>query len=52
MLERSLHFAIKPGVVAAWRTRTVVVIALLDGSSIQVRDVATGEQHDVPAEEL
>jgi hypothetical protein len=31
MLEKSLHFPIKPGVVAAWDTRTVVIIALLDG---------------------
>jgi hypothetical protein len=52
MLEKSLHFPIKPGVVAAWDTRTVVIIALLDGSCIRVRDVATGEQHDVPVEEL
>ena len=52
MLERSLHFPIKPGVVAAWDTRTVVIIALLDGSCTRIRDVATGEQHDVPVEEL
>jgi hypothetical protein len=52
MLEKSLHFPIKPGVVAAWDTRTVVIIALLDGSCTRVRDVATGEQHDVPVEEL
>jgi hypothetical protein len=50
MLERSLHFPIKPGVVAAWNSRTVVIIALLDGSSTRVRDVATGEQHDVSVE--
>jgi hypothetical protein len=42
MLERSLHFPIKPGVVVAWNTRTVVIVALLDGSSTRVRDVATG----------
>ena len=52
MLERSLHFPIQPGIVAAWSTRTVVIIGLLDGSSIPVRDVATGEQHVVPVEEL
>jgi putative transposase len=52
MLEKSLHFPIKPGVVAAWDTRTVVIIALHDGSCTRVRDVATGEQHDVPVEEL
>jgi hypothetical protein len=52
MLERSLHFPIQPGVVAAWNTRTVVIVALLDGSSTRVRDVATGEGLDVPVEEL
>lgn len=52
MLERSLHFPIKPGVVAAWNTRTVVIVALLDGSSARVRDVATGDRLDVPVEEL
>ncbi len=26
MLERSLHFPIKPGVVAAWNTRTVSLL--------------------------
>jgi hypothetical protein len=52
MLERSLHLPIKPGVVAAWNTRTVVIVALLDGSSTRVRDVATGEELDVPVEEL
>jgi hypothetical protein len=52
MLERSLHFPIKPGVVAAWNTRAVVIVALLDGSSTRVRDVATGEGLDVPVEEL
>jgi putative transposase len=52
MLEKSLHFPIKPGVVAAWNTRTVVIVGLLDGSSTRVRDVATGEQHHVTAEEL
>jgi hypothetical protein len=52
MLEKSLHFPIKPGVVAAWDTRTVVIIALLDASCTRVRDVATGEQHDVPVKEL
>ena len=29
MLERSLHFPIKPGVVAAWTARTVVIVSLL-----------------------
>ena len=52
MLEKSLHFPIKPGVVTAWDTRTVVITALLDGSCTRVRDVATGEQHNVPVEEL
>jgi hypothetical protein len=41
MLERSFHFPIKPGVVAAWNTRTVVEVTLLDGSSTRVRNVAT-----------
>jgi putative transposase len=52
MLERSLHFPIKPGVVAAWSTRTVVIIGPLDGSTVQVRDLATSEQHVVSVEEL
>jgi hypothetical protein len=52
MLERSLHFAVKPGIAAAWNARTVIIVALLDGSSTRVRDVATGEQHDAPVEEL
>jgi hypothetical protein len=52
MLERSLHFPIAPGVVAAWNTRTVVIVALLDCSSTRVRDVATGEGLEVPVEEL
>jgi putative transposase len=52
MLERSLHFPIKPGVVAAWNARTVVIISTLDGSSIRIRDIATGEQYDAPVEEL
>jgi hypothetical protein len=47
----SLHFPIKPGVVAAWNARTVVIVAP-DGSSTRVRDVATGEERDVPVEEL
>ena len=52
MLERSLHFPIQPGVVVAWNTRTVIILARHDGSSTRVRDVATGEQHDAPVEEL
>jgi putative transposase len=52
MLERSLHFPVKPGVVVAWNARTVVIVALLDGSSTRVRDIATGEQCDAPVEEL
>jgi hypothetical protein len=52
MLERSLHFPIAPGVVAAWNTRTVVIVALLDRFSTRVRDVATGEGLEVPVEEL
>jgi len=52
MLEKSLHFPIKPGVVAAWNVRTVVIVATSDGSSTRVRDVATGEEHDVPVDEL
>jgi putative transposase len=52
MLERSLHFPIKPGVVAAWNARTVVIVAPLDGSSARVRDIATGEQCDAPVDEL
>jgi signal peptidase I len=51
MLERSLQFPIKPGVVAAWNASTVVIVAFLDGSSTRVRNVATGEQHDTPLEE-
>jgi hypothetical protein len=31
MLEKSLHFPIKPGVVAAWNARTVVIVAPSDG---------------------
>jgi hypothetical protein len=52
MLEKSLHFPIKPGVVAAWYARTVVIVATSDGSSTRVRDVATGKEHDVPVDEL
>ena len=33
MLEKPLLFSIKPGVVAAWNARTVVIIAPSDGSS-------------------
>ena len=52
MLERSFHFPVKPGVVVAWNARTVVIVALLDGSSTRVRDIATGEQCDAPVEEI
>jgi hypothetical protein len=52
MLDKSLHFPIKPGVVAAWNARTVVIVAPSDGSSTRVRDVATGEDRDVPVDEL
>jgi hypothetical protein len=52
MLERSLHFPIKPGVVAAWNARTVVIVAPLNGSSTRVRDIARGEQCDAPVDEL
>jgi hypothetical protein len=52
MLEKSLHFPIKPSVVAAWNARTVVIVATSDGSSTRVRDVATGTEHDVPLDEL
>jgi len=52
MLEKPLLFPIKPGVVAAWNARIVVIVATSDGSSTRVRDVATGEEHDVPVDEL
>jgi len=52
MLEKPVLFPIKPGVVAAWNARTVVIVATSDGSSTRVRDVATGEEHDVPVDEL
>jgi hypothetical protein len=51
MLGKPLLFSIKPGVVAAWNARTVVIIAPSDGSSTRVRDVATGKEHDVPVDE-
>jgi hypothetical protein len=52
MLEKPLLFPIKPGVAAAWNARTVVIVATSDGSSTRVPDVATGEEHDVPVDEL
>jgi putative transposase len=52
MLEKSLHFPIKPGVVVAWDARTVVIVAPFDASSTRVRDVATGKEHDVSVDEL
>src|SRR6202171_6093887 len=52
MLEKSLHFPIKLGVVAAWNAHTVVIVGPTDGSSTRVRDVATGEERDVSVDEL
>ena len=52
MLEKPLIFPIKPGIVAAWNTRTVVIVAPFDGSFTRVRDVATGTEYDVPVDEL
>jgi hypothetical protein len=52
MLEKSLHFPIKPGVVGAWNDRTVVIVGPTDGSSTRVHDVATGEERDVSVDEL
>jgi hypothetical protein len=52
VLERSLHFPIKPGVVTAWNARTVVIVSLLDCSSTRVCGVATGAGIDVAVEEL
>jgi len=52
MLEKSLHFPIKPGVVAAWNAHTVVIVCPTFGSSARVRVVATGEERDVAVDEL
>jgi putative transposase len=52
MLEKPLLFPIKPGVVAAWNARTVVIVGPTDGSSTRVHDVATGEERDVSVDEL
>jgi hypothetical protein len=52
MLEKSLHFPIKPGVVAAWNAHTVVIVSPTVGSTARVRDVATGEERDVAVDEL
>ena len=52
MLEKPLILPIKPGIVAAWHARTVVIVAPFDGSITRVRDVATGTEHDVPVDEL
>jgi len=52
MLEKPLLFPIKPGVVAAWNARTVVIVGPTDGSSTRVHDVATGEERDVLVDEL
>jgi hypothetical protein len=49
MLEKSLHFPIKPGVVAAWNDRTIVIVGPTDGSSTRVHDVATGEERESPS---
>jgi putative transposase len=52
MLEKSLHFPIKPGVVAAWNAHTVVIVGPTVGSTARVSDVATGEERDVAVDEL
>ena len=52
MLEKPLHFPIKPGVVAAWNERTVVIVGPTHGSSTRIHDVATGEERDVSVDEL
>jgi hypothetical protein len=52
MLEKPLLFPIKPGVVAAWNARAVVIVGPTDGSSTRVHDVATGEERDVSVDEL
>ena len=52
MLEKPLLFPIKPGVVAAWNARTVVIVGPTDGSSIRIHDVATGDERDVSVDEL
>lgn len=52
MLEGSLRFLIKPGVVAAWESRTIIIIALQEGSSTCVRDIETGEAFNIPSEDL
>jgi hypothetical protein len=52
MLEKPLLFPIKPGVVAAWNARTVVIVGPTDGSSTRIHDVATGEERDVSVDEL
>ena len=52
MLGTSLHLPIKPGVAPAWNVDTVIIVAASDGSHARVRDVATGEEWDVPVGEL
>ena len=52
MLEKPLLFPIKPGVVAAWNARTVVIVGPTDGSFTRIHDVATGEERDVSVDEL
>ena len=41
-LEQPLQFQIAPGVVAAHAGQTVVILGLIGGDQVRVRDVKTG----------
>ena len=47
-LEQPLQFQIAPGVVAAHAGQTVVILGLIDGSQVRIRDVASGAEQTVP----
>jgi hypothetical protein len=43
---------IAPGVAAAHDGHTVIILELVTGSEVRVRDVATGDEKSVPVSEL
>ena len=50
--ETPLRFDLVPGTVVAHSGRTVVILNVLETSSVRVRDVATGMEQEVAAAEL
>jgi putative transposase len=50
--ETPLRFDVAPGAAVAHAGHTVVVLEVLEGSKVRVRDVATGTEQDVPVADL